>query len=291
LYVLVVALLIAQLSRMHPSWRYGVVKKSSEREANWIVFLCLGAPLFFVSVILFAFAVVPYISANRGGGNYATSPRIVLTLQKMSDVPNATKFFRAEGMPKGHQPTQTRHLVLIDESPGGLFVADPYDAGGPRVWREHRNKVPQLLFVPNTSIESAAYFPMDRLRHRLAVVAANPNDDRTMNTSAALAGVLIDKCSSDSYEIIEPQQFEEMRAGNDAALSEVVNDPERIPEAGFMLVVDVIAEKQGIGISWRLLDKDRRLRDEHVATAKDDSELPSVLTGIVKSVVSIVVQK
>lgn len=113
--------------------------------------VCLMFPLFYLMILAFAYGVFPYVPAPRGGGDYTSSPKVVIHFS-----PDAQK-----GISNAYLDStitgQTKPLVLLEEASQGLYAADPSDAGGPAEWRTVGGRKPRLLFVSYSSIASMAF--------------------------------------------------------------------------------------------------------------------------------------
>ena len=109
------------------------------KSALWAIGACLLSPLFYLMLLSYAYGVLPFIPAARGGGDYTVSPKAIIQLK-----PSATA---ANGMPfvSNNDKTRTRPLIVIEESSKGIYAADPSDAGGPEEWRVLGGRKPQLV--------------------------------------------------------------------------------------------------------------------------------------------------
>ncbi len=100
------------------------------------------APILYFIVLGFAYGVMPYIPATRGGGDFTVSPRAVLYF-KDSSVPRGL----SKILSKEKQTKSTLPLIIISDSSSVIFVADPKDAGGPVEWRKKLRNRPTVYAI------------------------------------------------------------------------------------------------------------------------------------------------
>lgn len=92
---------------------------------------------FYLSVLVFALRIYPYIPVTKGGGDYVGAPNVVLCFQganeklALPDLVGTTD----------NDCIRSKELQIIEESATSIFVADPTDAGGPRLWRTGKKPV------------------------------------------------------------------------------------------------------------------------------------------------------
>ena len=128
---------------------FSYVKRQEDngnRTALWAIGACLLPPLFYLMLLSYAYGVFPFIPAARGGGDYTISPKVIIhfspSASGMNMLPLATSADR----------TQTRPLILIEETNKGFYTADPTDAGGAEEWRTLGGRKPQLIFFSKDAI-------------------------------------------------------------------------------------------------------------------------------------------
>jgi hypothetical protein len=127
--------------------RVETYEKPRAKAALLIMTLCICGPLYFLTVLTFAYTIYPNIPANRGGGDYTETPAIVVYYDGRFTNAVPTEINRS-GV---SQP-----LVLIEESEKWLLVADPQDGGGPKAWRDGDGK-PQIYSINRDSVVSFIY--------------------------------------------------------------------------------------------------------------------------------------
>jgi hypothetical protein len=125
----------------------------SARSAAWAVGLCLLGTLYYLSAMSFTHAFYPFIRATRGGGDYSAVQPVLIYLRpdraNHGAVPQellaGPARRRAAGLtaeadspatpPQAGESLSTKAMIVIDESAGGYFIADPNELGGPGSWR------------------------------------------------------------------------------------------------------------------------------------------------------------
>jgi hypothetical protein len=99
----------------------------------------LFGALYFFSVLTFSLWVYPFIPFQRGGGDYTDSKRAVVYFTQDSvgtlpcDIKNGAK-----SVP----------LVIIEETPQAIYVADPRKDGGPEHWRTEPSPNVDVIEIP-----------------------------------------------------------------------------------------------------------------------------------------------
>ncbi len=127
--------------------RIETYEKPRAKAALMIMTLCVFGPLYFLTVLTFAYTIYPNIPANRGGGDFTESPAIVVYYDSRFTNAVPTEISRG-GV---SQP-----LMLIEESEKWLVVADPKDGGGPIAWRDSNGK-PQIYSINRDAVVSFIY--------------------------------------------------------------------------------------------------------------------------------------
>jgi hypothetical protein len=122
-------------------------EKQRAKAAIMIITACIFGPLYFLTVLTFAYTVYPNIPASRGGGDFAESPAIVVYYDNRYTNIVPTEISRG-GI---SQP-----LVLIEESDKWLVVADPQDGGGPKAWRDGDGK-PEIYSINRDAVALFIY--------------------------------------------------------------------------------------------------------------------------------------
>jgi hypothetical protein len=120
---------------------------SRAKLALWVLAWCIIGPLYFLTVLSFAYAIYPNIPASRGGGDFTDAPTIVL---HYSD--EATNRIPSDIIQNGN----SQPVVLIEEAEHWIIVADPQDAGGPTLWRRNEGR-PQVFSVSRDDVVSVVY--------------------------------------------------------------------------------------------------------------------------------------
>jgi hypothetical protein len=103
------------------------IRDARSRSASWVIGGCELALLYVLAVYAFAYGVYPEIAASRGGGDHTDDSRMILTYSP--DLQSSIPIQAQAG--NGH----SQPLVLLEETPDVLVVADPKDSGGPAAWR------------------------------------------------------------------------------------------------------------------------------------------------------------
>ncbi len=109
---------------------------SRAKLALWVLAWCILAPMYFLTVLSFAYTIYPNIPASRGGGDFSDAPTIILHYidDTINQIPSEI-----------NQNGLSQPLVLIEEAEHWIIVADPQDAGGPTFWRRNEGR-PQGVF-------------------------------------------------------------------------------------------------------------------------------------------------
>jgi hypothetical protein len=103
----------------------------------------LSAIFYLLSVLSFSLWVYPFIPSQRGGGDYTESRRAVLYFTQ-----EAAGFLPAD-IADGKK---TVPLVILEETPQLIFVADPTKDGGPERWREEPVPRVPVIEIPRSDI-------------------------------------------------------------------------------------------------------------------------------------------
>ena len=127
--------------------RIETYEKPRAKAALMIMTSCVFGPLYFLTVLTFAYTVYPNIPANRGGSNFTESPTVVVYYD--GRFTNAVP-------PEIIRSGVSQPLMLIEESEKWLVVADPKDGGGPKAWRDGVGK-PQIYSINRDSVVSFTY--------------------------------------------------------------------------------------------------------------------------------------
>lgn len=104
-----------------------------EHKAYMWTRVALGLPVYYLCVLSFSYGVYPYMSASKGGGYYADSSRVRLTLRE--DNGRCPIEFVAVGT-----ECKSNDVVLIEENSAAVFIADPGEpirsdgSGGVKCW-------------------------------------------------------------------------------------------------------------------------------------------------------------
>jgi hypothetical protein len=116
------------------------------KAAFWASGFSLIVATFYICILSFSYSVYPYIPAERGGGSYVSSSKVVLTFQGSPGV-----------LPTDLLDTGSRSkpLLIIEESGSAIYVADPNDSGGPIEWR--RGAKPRIVAIRREIINSVEY--------------------------------------------------------------------------------------------------------------------------------------
>lgn len=106
--------------------------------------------LFYLAVLSFAYAVFPYIPAERGGGDYRHVGHVALTLRHSEENPfpaNVRDMINTDQSP----------LVLLDENNDLLFVALATEAGGPVEWQKPNGQKPRVFEMRRDGVANLVY--------------------------------------------------------------------------------------------------------------------------------------
>jgi hypothetical protein len=127
---------------------------SNARLAWWTAGVCVIAATYYLSVISFAYRVYPFIPADKGGGDYTEAATVTIRLHDGAIVPS--EMLARSSTPTVSKVTITsKPLIIIEETPACVYVADPADAGGPFSWRT--GSIPKIIQITRSDIASIAY--------------------------------------------------------------------------------------------------------------------------------------
>jgi hypothetical protein len=142
------AVIIAERTRD----RIQQMKDWRQQYALQVIAVCLIIATYYLSVLMFAIRLYPYIPVSKGGGDYVDAPNVMLCFQEVN-----AKFILPEllSSPHHNECIKSRPLQIIEESSTSVFVADPDDAGGPKEWRT--GKKPKVYEVRKDKVGSIIY--------------------------------------------------------------------------------------------------------------------------------------
>lgn len=116
-----------------------------DKSALWLVCGAMLISLYLFSAIGFAYAVYPFIPAERGGGNYIHSADVVLWVKSQSNIPDS---FIAVREPKA---SRTKPLKLIEQTSSWVYVGSRPASDHPGAWK------PQITAIRKDSIDSITF--------------------------------------------------------------------------------------------------------------------------------------
>jgi hypothetical protein len=125
---------------------------ANARFAWWAAGACILAATYYLSIISFAYHVYPYIPADKGGGDYTEATLVTIHFQRDAAVP--VKMLELSGVASADSK-QSKPVIIIEETPTSVYVADPKDAGGPYFWR--RGSTPTILQITRSDIATVEY--------------------------------------------------------------------------------------------------------------------------------------
>jgi len=108
--------------------------------AAWLITICIGGPMYYLSLVGFAHSVFAYIPAARDGGDYTVSQMV-----RISRKDNA---IGEKECPKWQR--------LVEETSTALYVADGPDRQ-PCEWRSESQKIPNLHSISRDQIADIEY--------------------------------------------------------------------------------------------------------------------------------------
>jgi len=122
-----------------------------DKRALWYLAGAMLLPLYIFSVIGFAYAIYPFIPAERGGANYIHSPNVVVWISDNDVIPASLIDVRKEKV------SRTQPMKLIEQTPTTIYIA-PRPASD-RVLRWN----PHIYSVPRQSIAGMEFEAPDEL--------------------------------------------------------------------------------------------------------------------------------
>jgi hypothetical protein len=106
--------------------------------------------LFYLAVLSFAYAVFPFVPAERGGGDYRNVGHVAVTLRHSEDNP-----FPADV--RDLIKTDQSPLILLDENSDLLFFAFATEAGGPAEWQKTSGEKPRVFELRRDGVANLIY--------------------------------------------------------------------------------------------------------------------------------------
>ena len=125
---------------------------ANARIAWWAAGACLIAATYYLSIVSFAYHVYPYIPADKGGGDYTEATLVTIHFHGDAVVPLE---MLAPGGGASTDSKQSKPVIIIEETPTSVYIADPTDAGGPYSWR--RGSTPTILQITRSDIAGILY--------------------------------------------------------------------------------------------------------------------------------------
>jgi hypothetical protein len=125
-------LILISLTAWFTYWRLATVKDRTRKRVAGIVAGCIMGALYYMSVLAFSFGIYPYISAEKGGGDYSDASNVIVEFS-----PQIRDSLPASLLDNASSGARSKSLILIQETGTSYFVADPGDAGGPLSWRRY----------------------------------------------------------------------------------------------------------------------------------------------------------
>jgi hypothetical protein len=114
--------------------------------------IALSLALYYLCVLSFANGIYPLMSVEKGGGYFGNAGRVILVLRG-----NALPL--PEGlMDRSKSCNRTRELVLIEQEPSVIYIADPLEKGGTQNWVRAANR-PTVYEVQMSDILSIEHRP------------------------------------------------------------------------------------------------------------------------------------
>jgi len=130
--------------------RLATVHDKTRKRAAGVIATCIIGALYYMSILAFSFGIYPYISAEKGGGDYSDASTVVIGFDaQFKDSVPSTLLEKVGGS------LNSKSLILIQETGTSYFVADPADAGGPLSWR--RNTKPNVFELHRDAVVGITY--------------------------------------------------------------------------------------------------------------------------------------
>jgi len=118
------------------------------RKAIAVLTSAIVGPFFYLVVLAFSYGVYQNIPATRGGGDYTSAPKVVVTLKAALPTTNSDARYFATA-----EHRVTIPLVLIEETSWALYLADPADGGGPAEWKGVGGRKPAILILNKSEVD------------------------------------------------------------------------------------------------------------------------------------------